>query len=152
MTDIFALPKTTTERLLMVADLIELHPERWDQESYVMDGNCSINDPEDVAGSGLPKCGTTLCVAGWGVALTPAAELAHLDDWDEAGSKALGFDEALGEYLFYRIGDPNDGSAQAIRKVMPGVLRDLAAIPEGERTRWDEDVENALLPFQEIVY
>jgi len=72
-------------------------------------------------------CGTTACVAGWAVRLTPAGSIlpGTVDEWQEAGRDALGLSDNLAWVLFSENFAPES---------MPEVLRLVAAIPEGGRT------------------
>lgn len=127
-----ALPETTTERLLAVADLIESEPERYDQTFYFNTaGNIDVLIEEVIAGQGYVVCESTACIAGWGVVLSPAALTADYpkdgdDLWEVAGAEALGLEGTLAICLF----DPT------FRMPIPEVadiLRRLAKIPEGDR-------------------
>lgn len=130
MTETMILPDTTTERLLMVADIIELTPERWHQNAWVRDDE-SDNDPPPSLYAGKANehlCNSTACIAGWGVLLSPAGEVFdQFCDWESAGCRAFGIDPKLGWYLF-------DGDLKASPADVADVLRRIAKIPEGERT------------------
>jgi len=117
------LPTTTTARLRAVADLIEAHPERWDQELWTGEKKAG---PLDEVGRG-GDCGTTACVAGWAVRLTPTGTIPPETEaeWEEAGRDALGLSDDLAWVLF---------DADFAPESMPGVLRLIATIPEGGRT------------------
>jgi len=119
-----SLPTTTTERLFAVADLIEAHPDRWDQELWT--GGGEEAGPLDEEGRGGDCGGGTACVAGWAVRLTPAGTLPETrDEWHDAGREVLGLSDNLAEVLF---------DAEFAPESMPGVLRLIATIPEGGRT------------------
>lgn len=114
---------TTTERLLAAADLIEQFPDRWNQRSWVR-GEEGTDDPGEWQGHGPPEYGTTCCVAGFGVALTPrSVELPN--GWRDAGATAYGLDDDLARAIFAGDYDPES---------MPDVLRLIAEVPEGERS------------------
>ena len=125
---VISLPETTTDRLLLAADIIELTPERYDQRSWVSTGE--LNDgplPCDVAGlANEHLCGSTACVAGWGVLLDPSVGL-HQVDWDAAGAHAFGLDIHLAAILF-----SEDLSAEPAD--VAEILRHLAKLGEGERS------------------
>ena len=130
------LPTNTTDRLLAVADIIELNPDVYRQGQWwsrVADGDDEFNpDPGTVVGLG-PVCGTVACIAGWGVALSteiPAHFLRCEGDWDNAGAYALGLDYELAEYLFECCVDTALGGNAEVADV----LRRLAKLPLGERT------------------
>ena len=133
------LPDNTTDRLLAVADIIEFTPERWDQGTWLIersDLDVTVHDiPKSAIAHGVKECGTTACVAGWAVALTPDDQMpvTVLHDWDRAGAVALGLSEDFADYLF-------DGSlSERLTSVeVADALRRLAKLPEGER-----DVFNA---------
>ena len=146
----FVLPADSSERLLAVADALEKHPEQWDQRDFILTEAAGPDLASDYAGSGIPECGTTLCTGGWAVVLTPKEELAEYSSWEDAGAVALGIDTRLAEYLFYQIGDPDDGSDAAIRAIMPNVLRALAGLPEARRRFDNPLVQEILAPFDEI--
>jgi len=117
------LPTTTTARLLAVADAIELHPDQWDQATWV-GGREGTNDPATWQGHGAPECGTTCCAAGWGVALTPL-DVELPEGWRDAGAVAYGLEQDLAKAIFAAHYSPAS---------MPDVLRLIAGIPEGRRT------------------
>lgn len=132
-----SLPQTTTERLLAVADIIDLNPERWDQSCWIDTGDMAI--PGGVYGRGM-ECGTTACIAGWAVILTPRPTDAPMGyDWYWAGAQALGLDVDFAEYLF-RATLPLDHTEVA------DVLRRLAKLDEGERT--GDRIAEVLTPEQ----
>jgi len=120
-----SLPTTTTERLFAVADLIEAHPDRWDQELWT--GGGEEAGPLDEEGRGGDCGGGTACVAGWAVRLTPAGTLPETrDEWHDAGREVLGLSDNLAEVLF---------DAEFAPESMPGVLRLVATIPEAKGGR-----------------
>ena len=110
------LPDNTTDRMLMVADRIEFEPEKWDQSYWIHLGISQVfSTPESLAGSGdeTGECGTSFCVAGWAVKLTPRDQIEQLghDDagclnrgssgaWQDAGAAALGLTYACASELF----------------------------------------------------
>lgn len=128
------LPETTTERLLAVADIIECHPEQWDQEVWC-DSEDGFELPVTKAAGqvdGLLSCGTHACVAGWAVTLHPNATLADWTSsedasWLHAGRESLGLHPDLAKALFQY-----DVSASPAD--MADLLRHIAKVPEGERT------------------
>jgi hypothetical protein len=120
-----SLPETTTDRLLAVADIIDLTPERWDQAYWFL-----IDDDEpnlrELIGQGH-RCGSVGCIAGWAVALTPrSAANGYWLSWDVAGRHALGLHMSLAVQLFR--GELPLGAAD-----VADVLRRLAKLPESER-------------------
>jgi hypothetical protein len=127
------LPTNSTDRLLAVADIIELEPERYNQGDWWDDG---INDddrsplmPWHIAGQGH-ACNTTACIAGWGVALCDESLPINMaNPWEIAGAWALGLHMGLATALFdYGTADRLGSNAE-----VADVLRRLAKIPEGER-------------------
>jgi hypothetical protein len=131
------LPANTTDRLLAVADRIEFQPDTYFQGQWWRredeDGVIDYNPPpKAVVGVGH-VCGTTACIAGWGVALAtniPAVFTATEDSWDLAGAFALGLDFKLAERLFGMDTDVALGGSAEVADV----LRRLAKLPLGERT------------------
>lgn len=132
------LPQTTTERLLVVADIIENHPDRWDQASWVVDPGDDDGDewPEDQVGLDGDTCGTQCCIAGWAVRYTPelppyrgmypnAPEYLTKWGWEQAGAYALGLEQKLANVMFF-----TDWGQELTVKA----LRALAEMPEGQRT------------------
>lgn len=120
------LPETTTDRLLAVADIIDLTPERWDQGVWFASAHVEQPNPTDIAGQGV-ECGSVGCIAGWAVALTPrSAQNAFWRTWDVSGRQALGLSTSLAFPLFR--GDLPMGPGE-----VADVLRRLAKLPEGER-------------------
>lgn len=113
---------TTTARLLAVAALLEEHPELWEQGEWAQ----STPSPETVATT--HTCGTYGCIAGWGVAMTPAYRIRNKEivNWYEAGRVALGIDVALSDVLFSGNYKPANGPS--------ATLRMLAEVPVRERT------------------
>lgn len=122
------LPTTTTERLRVVADHIEAHPNLFDM-GYFVSGDEIIN-PEEHAGR--VDCGTACCAAGWGVAFTPPEQI-NSRNWMRAGGIAFGLDDELGDRLFLAVDLDASG--------MAGVLRALADMPEEDRTWRNVDIE-----------
>lgn len=119
------LPTTTTERLLAVATIVETRSAEWDQRYWASDGGDSA---AEWVGTGLTaECGTTFCVAGWAVRLTPPDILRFPfpSDWYSAGAHVLGLTDGTAELLFNsQCHDPGQ---------MATALRALAALPETRR-------------------
>lgn len=115
------LPTNTTDRLLAVAQIIDEKPDQWDQGWF----DTLHDNPRDA--QGRPEvCGTTCCVAGWAIRLTPQEQ--YLGEWDEwlfCGARALGLTADAASSLFY--GTSNDDPVSDI-------LRIIATIPEGQRS------------------
>lgn len=128
---------TTTERLLLVADIITLDPRHWDQTYFI----ANYDDHGEFIGTLIPsqvvaqpqviKCGTRLCLAGWSVVTSPESVVSEIlaDDgitqdtkWWRAGAVAFGLDWTLGHDLFYNF-DLHASQAAWI-------LRELAKLPE----------------------
>lgn len=123
-----ALPTSTTERLLMVADIIEAQPQRYRQDNWWSDGafGLPLPDPSTVYGRALADdCNTYACIAGWAVALTPRPK--RVTSWQEAGARALGLAAALANFLF-------SAHFEAPAAMVADMLRRMADVPEGERT------------------
>lgn len=124
------LPETTTERLLAVADIIELEPEKWEQSAwYFNDGegrNCDVCSPASVAGD-RPPCGTTACIAGWAVVLNPQFGALLGASWHMAGAVSLGLDHELALNLF-------DADLTGTPAEVADLLRHIAKLPAGKRT------------------
>lgn len=126
------LPDTTTDRLLAVADLIEFTPQRWEQRHhYFEDPDTPGRDdertrPYEVAGA-VVSCGTTACIAGWGVVLNPRFQTVVGLCWSEAGRDSLGLESDLADVLF-------DGSLKGEPSEVADILRYVAKHEEGERT------------------
>jgi hypothetical protein len=127
-----SLPETTADRLLAVADIIDLTPDRYDQTFWFAigdDGDPGAGteaNPPDVVGRGI-KCDSVGCIAGWAVALTPrSGQNAFWRSWDVAGRHALGLTEGVSLRLF-RADLPMTAEEVA------DVLRRLAKLPELER-------------------
>lgn len=120
-----SLPQTTTDRLLAVADIIDLTPERWDQAVWF---TCDLDEPQppDVVGRGM-NCNSVGCIAGWAVALTPpSSRNAFWKSWDVSGRHALGLTQGLAFPLFR-------GDLPMLADDVADVLRRLAKLPDGER-------------------
>lgn len=125
-----ALPTCTTERLLAVADIIEHQPEKWEQMAHYFDdggvGNDDNLDPADVAGLST-ACGTTACIAGWGVVLNPDFTRLLGLTWTHAGAVSLGLREHLAKVLF-------DADLHGEPAEVAELLRHIAKVPMGQRT------------------
>lgn len=119
------LPRSTRARLLAVADLLEAHPSQWDQNEWFDNPTISVGGVTGVAGIGH-HCGTTACVAGWAIALTPKSQVKS-SDFVEAGAASLGIEGDLADRLF--VGTFNSEKAEILC-----ALRVIAEIPEGKRT------------------
>jgi len=134
------LPDNTTDRLLAVADIIEFTPEKWNQGVYYYGKAAYDNDdnrsPDHVAGR-EPGCGTTACMAGWGVILNPQWQRLTGLSWERAGQISLGLRRSLSYVLF-------DGGVEGDPADVADLLRHIAKLPESERTL--EQVEMILPP------
>lgn len=127
------LPTNSTDRLLAVADIIELEPERYDQHDWWDDG---IEDdgllprmPWHIAGQGH-ACSTTACIAGWAVALCDESIPINMaNPWEVAGASALGLGLGLATLLF----EAGVADRLGTHAEVADVLRRLAKLPEGER-------------------
>jgi hypothetical protein len=124
------LPETTTDRLLAVADIIELEPEKWEQHHHYFHDGAEMDDdnttPFEVAGRET-LCGTTACIAGWAIVLNPQwQKLAGLS-WHDAGLLSLGLADELAMDLFdcELRGEPTE---------VADLLRHIAKLPVGHRT------------------
>ena len=117
----------TTKRLLAVAQILEERPDLHDQKTWVRDkhGSMSAGGARRLRGrpEALDSCGTTACVAGWAVAMSPRRLLSS-DSIPTEASKALGLTGVGGSALFYTM---------EASSVMVQVLRILAKTPAGER-------------------
>lgn len=125
--------KTSTERLLAVADIVEANDERWEQGEWSAITNY---DPTKI--HERHTCGAYGCIAGWGVAMTPkSAPIDIYTHWREAGSIALGVDASLCADLFSGY-LADDLRPDVRRRRVAKALRWLATLPEEERTseRW----------------
>ena len=148
------IPTNTTDRLRAVAAAVERHPEKWDQGDFINHDKNHTEEvmpwkPVGVVGSGVPTCGTTLCVAGWGVVLSPNdGKITDEMGGEEAGAAALGFDIDLAAHIFYQVGN-DEYQAEQIRLDMPTVLRRLAEIPEDKRILSNPAVEEILAIFED---
>lgn len=124
-----ALPSNSTDRLMAVADLIELRPHVYDQQVWWSQVNPLPGEAEPgvVYGRGVSafECATVACIAGWAVALCPRPRT--VDYWPRAGADALGITSQLGAYLFSAHFD-------APVEMVADMLRRIARLPEGERT------------------
>jgi hypothetical protein len=122
------LPRNPTARLRAVADIIEQHPEKHDQNSFTSEDAPWYSTYEAAGSASEVRCGTTACVAGWAVLLTPKSQTDEFtDDWSDDGAKALGLDDDLASEIFY-------GWSNRQRRWIPDWLRALADIPTGKRT------------------
>lgn len=125
------LPRSTRARLLAVADLLEEHPEQWDQHTYIGPADRYF-PPKAVAGVGH-QCGTAVCIAGWAVRLTPQSQLPsppeEFREWWNTGRMVLGLEEDLANRLFDANATQSFG-----RKRLLHALRVIADIPHGKRT------------------
>ena len=129
------LPRSTTERLLAVADILEAAPERWEQDFWFVEerdsdrstwssGEMSVDAfPAVTDAHGRGVCGSYACIAGHAVMQTPL-DVPLPGSWSEAGRVAFGLERDLGHAIFVDTYAPAD---------VVGVLRLIAAIPEGQR-------------------
>lgn len=124
------MPTTTADRLRRIADIIDTHPNQWDQGNWVGE-HCT---PETAAGT-ASECGTTSCIAGWAVRLAEPSDVQRLanakpswtvmGEWVWLGMNLLGLHEETALRLFY------DETAEVVDS---NLLRRLADLPEGKRT------------------
>lgn len=126
-----SLPDNTTDRLHLVADIVELTKWAYDQEHWFVSAEHEDPFPRDILGRGFdwerdPHCGTYGCIAGWAVALTPELPDFVGRSWNTAGAIALGIKPVLATYLF-RADLPLEPAEVA------DALRRLAKLPEGVR-------------------
>ena len=71
--------QTPVERCRYVADLIEAHPENFNMEWFAQDADGSFGTERALYAGERPaitECGTTCCIAGWAVVVTPQDEAA----------------------------------------------------------------------------
>lgn len=110
---------STKDRLFLVADVIELNPENYDQGVWSYSRSQGAMPISDHAGDF--SCRTYACVAGWAVHCSPKDEmLAGEDSWVDAGARQLGLSHTLAAYLF----------DEGCRGDMPQALRLIAMLPE----------------------
>lgn len=131
------LSMSTSDRLRLAADIIEKEPAKFDMHHYYskLDGR---RGPEQIAGAKTIECGTTCCVAGWGVVLSPPSLIAGIGNWYDAGAKAFGFqDGTLAFKMFLSNFDVSSGD-------MAACLRALADIPVRQRRFTNDDVQTIL--------
>lgn len=135
----------TAERLHRVADIIELHPDHHDQETWWSTKGLTYNGgpysgpqnyspvqvrPALLAADESHLCGTSCCGAGWACALAPITERVESDrpsNWTPDAERVLGLEGGgIGKYLF--SADWTD------RESLVAAYRALAEVPESERT------------------
>jgi hypothetical protein len=126
-----SLPDNTTDRLNLVADIVELTKWAYNQDHWFCSDGYPDSNPGDIIGRGFdwesdPDCGTYGCIAGWAVALTPDLPWFVHGAWTPAGAIALGLKPVLATHLF-RAELPLEPHEVA------DALRRLAKLPEGER-------------------
>lgn len=98
---------TPAERCRYVADLIEAHPKNFDMK-WFYSGFSGVVVFERGDRPDPTQCGTTCCIAGWAVIVTPPDESTSTDiEYDADNLLALGGD---GSTLFY---DPSLTAADA---------------------------------------
>lgn len=138
-----AVVRTTTGRLLAVADIVE-DGERWQQHHFTERATTGVLSDRTMNPAAMPDavnrdhdCGAFGCIAGHGVAMAPMGALkfsaAHFGDaWEDAGAQTFGLDIVLAEYLF----KPSLGEeAKSRRKErVAKVLRWLATFSHNDRT------------------
>lgn len=134
------IPQTTTQRLLAVADIIEQQPGRFDMENWVASGDeDQVVPTRPVLLAGLANdldCGTTCCVAGWAIALTPRHQVL-VEDWTTAGARSLGLSYMFAATLFMAIYVEHSDLANC--------LRALARMSEKDRRQLQHEEAVALL-------
>lgn len=140
----FEIPETTDGRLRVVADIIEMMPERYNQDMWIDkrtmkslfgDGYSPYSDEiiEKVTGTGLQDCGTTCCIAGWAVHFSPNDLLKGIEEWEDAGEKALGLERVLARTVFHHtFGSHVPWGERPV--TVAKFLRYLADLPEDKRT------------------
>lgn len=150
--------RSTRNRLLAVADLIETFPREWDQSTWAGLGDGKVYDDEYTMLMEVARrrsCGSFGCAAGWGVAHTPVAELARMDPdedgdvtWEAAGCQAFGIHPETGDVLFAGgfgstlVADQEYGGLRQPTKAeralrMTSCLRYLASLSDGARLNPD---------------
>lgn len=132
---------STGARALLVADILEEHPERHDQTTFVsgLAFEDFKRDWDPVKLAERRDCGTAACVAGWAVVCSPPALIRKAEKipyisngvhtetitWDTAGAKALGLEAGLADILF---------AEQNTRPRLIKALRVLANMDPKDRT------------------
>lgn len=131
---------SSADRLRYVADLIEQHPDRWDQAQW--------STPDDVR-----SCGSAACIGGWALALMcePSEDdVVSVHDLETDAAQAYGLTEALGEALFYgTLSDPDvhNGTRTLRPSYLPALMRSLARKPEPRRYR---DIDRSIIPVVDL--
>lgn len=126
--------RSTTARLLAVADIVEANDGRWRQSSWAE----NLDSPANV--NAQHTCGSYACIAGWGIALMPKRD--DLEEsryistqWREGGRKAFGLDFGLSAYLFEaHLGRFRYMSGTERAKRVAAALRYVASFPAHQRT------------------
>ncbi len=135
---------TTGERLHRVAQIVR-DGKKWEQRSW------GASEPMEMAGAGH-ICGTTACVAGWGVALSPgelvgdtlrdipsAIHGSHLArDWLFVGAKVLGLTLELANELF------SPDIARELHMEFADALDGIADLPEPRTVEAAESILDEL--------
>ena len=115
------------ELINKVADAIEAHPDRYDQEVWTSDGRWKSLD--------VHTCGTAFCIAGWAVAVdhweTGAWGRVHSDETDQVARQLMGLTPREGHFLFGPEWLPNADMAELDEphlraKHVANALRDIA--------------------------
>lgn len=129
---------TNVALLQRTLEMIELNPERWDQDHWVS----------------TTECGTTYCLAGWAYVLATGVEFDELHEPEgifEQAQAALGLTEQQAYDLFHFVSVFNDGPGEEeMREPTFSELVDRVQRVTGYRyqppltTQWT--VEEASLP------
>lgn len=106
--------------LRQIADIIEAHPDSYDQGVWLCDDKGATSAVRNVPYVVPDKftCTSRCCIAGWAVALTPEEQRPDVLFVSDAAEKLLGLGSSVSHALFHSEFQPLGMTvAQALRKI-----------------------------------
>lgn len=136
--------KQNTERLRLLADVIEARPEHFDMSLWYRSKESVNGNPRRVSDADATECGTTFCVAGWACYLWPE-DIPRTDStdgnaWVHAGAAVLGLPRRTAKALFFATGYKAPEMAAILRRIADGQsLRQARAAVDSEKAKADAE-------------
>lgn len=116
------------ELMLKVADVIEKHPEKYEQRYWLRDTSFAVGPLPNLTKADYSRCGTVCCIAGHavmqGIVAGTRPEIPDMYkpgsgffDWTEEAAKDLGISEEVADILFAADLEPSIPVPELLRKL-----------------------------------